>query len=243
MLKARITNGEISVLEEKAAGLIAEKINLAVNDRGSAVFAVPGGRSVKGIFNNLGKADVPWENVNIFMIDERLVSLDSEESNFRLVREFFIGELIQKGILLSKNVHPFVYLENDEKGCIDEYSEQLKRYGGRFDVFLLSSGEDGHVGALYPNHHSIKNDSENYISMGDSPKPPTRRMSASRRLIERSDVGFLLFFGEGKRNAYDNFCNKDLSVYDCPAKVIDSARESYVFVGPYKTERVEEAEH
>ena len=226
-----LINDKISVLEERVSDLIAENINNLAKERERVVLAIPGGSSVKGIFYNLRQGNICWEKVHIFMVDERLVPLDSEESNFRLAKESFIDGLLSRELIYKENINHFLYDALNKEDCVREYSKDLEKVGGRFDIVLLSSGEDGHVGALYPNHPSIKDDSEFYIYVDDSPKPPPKRMSASRRLIEKSDLGILLFFGDKKRKAYENFLDNSLGIYDCPAKIVNSVRRPYVFVG------------
>ncbi|MBS3079942.1 6-phosphogluconolactonase [Candidatus Pacearchaeota archaeon] len=226
-----LINDSVSVLEKKVFNLIAENINRLAREKERIVLAIPGGSSVNGIFYNLKEGNISWEKVHIFMVDERLVPLNSEESNFKLAKESFIDELLGRALIYEENIHPFLYDSLNKEDCIRKYSKDLEEIGGKFDIVLLSSGEDGHVGSLYPNHPSIEDNSEFYIYVDNSPKPPPKRMSASRRLIEKSDLRLLLFFGDKKRKAYENFCDNSLGLYDCPAKIVNSVKRSYVFVG------------
>ncbi|MEA2037355.1 MAG: 6-phosphogluconolactonase [Nanoarchaeota archaeon] len=214
---------DVDELSNKAADIIEKSVNSLLLNQEKVVLAVPGGRSVAGIFNHLKEKNISWNKVHIFIVDERLVTIDDPESNFRLAKECFLGELIDKGVLPSENVHPFIV----DSG-IANYEEELKNNGGKYDIILLSSGEDGHVGALYPEHDSIKNDSDFFISMDNSPKPPPNRMSASLKLLTNAKIAILLFFGEGKKDAYRKFLDKDIDVSLCPAKLISNINESYV---------------
>jgi len=54
-------------------------------------------------------------------------------------------------------------------------------------------------------------------------------MSASRNIITRSNLVILLFLGQGKRNALENFRNDSLKAEECPAKIVSEIRDSYVF--------------
>ncbi|MFH1408497.1 MAG: 6-phosphogluconolactonase [Nanoarchaeota archaeon] len=212
-------------LEQTAASLIADHIRSLAELQDMVIFAVPGGRSVSGIFELLAKEDLPWEKVHLFMIDERLVPPDDPESNYRLVEEQFIRPC---GKIPQKNIHPFIMDDaKDDKG-VSEYGELLKSHGSRFDIIILSAGENGHVGALHPNHHSIKDDAPFFIIMDDSPKPPKGRMSSSKTLLEKAKVGFLLFFGESKREALHDFRNPGLTVMECPSKIITQIEQGYV---------------
>ena len=53
-------------------------------------------------------------------------------------------------------------------------------------------------------------------------------MSASRKLLEKSDTSILLFFGETKKQAFEDFKNKKISVNKCPAKLVKNVEKSYV---------------
>ena len=156
------------------------------------------------------------------MVDERLVTIESKESNFRLLNEV-LNNIIPKG-----NLHPFIYDKDSNSFGIKPYEEEIKKYEGNFDIVLVSAGEDGHIASLYPNHPSIFDNSEHYIFVDNSPKPPVKRMSASKKMILRSKIGIVLFYGEIKKEAYLNFLNKELDYTICPAKLVSEIPESYV---------------
>lgn len=197
-LRSEIERSAVKIISETAADILAGQESL--------VLAIPGGRSVVGIFKLLKKTDsIDWEKIHIFILDERLVPPGDKESNFKLAKDLFIDELIKKKSIPRGNIHPFIYDKKNPSFGICEYTDELKKFGGSYDIILLSSGEDGHIGGLYPNHHSIRDDSEYYITMNDSPKPPSNRMSSSRKLILRSKTAIVFFLGEGKKNGFSGF--------------------------------------
>jgi 6-phosphogluconolactonase len=156
------------------------------------------------------------------MVDERLVPVDDKESNFRLINEAL------RNTIPTDNLHPFIYDKNSISCGIKQYEEEIKKYGGSFDIVLVSAGEDGHIAALYPNHPSINDTSEYYLYIDNSPKPPLKRMSASKNMILRSNIGIVIFNGEIKKDAYQYFINKEIDYINCPAKLISEIPESYV---------------
>jgi 6-phosphogluconolactonase len=213
-----------SELEKKAAQILKDSIVNLLKEKDQIIFAIPGGRSVSGVFQLLKEEkDISWDKVHIFMVDERLVPLDHPDSNFKLAKESFIDALLNSGKLPKENVHPFM----KDLG-MDKYEEELKELGGAYDIVLLSSGEDGHIGALYPNHHSIKNESDYYLVMPDSPKPPPDRMTMSRKLLLRSKVALIVFLGEGKKEAYIKFLDDTIDYKPCPAKLVQSIKQSFL---------------
>ncbi len=222
--------GARNELEKKAAELIRDSVFRVLRSKKCAILAVPGGRSVSGIFRHLMKDRfMPWDDVHLFMVDERLVPVTHEKSNFRLAKETFLQYLVDEGRLPKENLHPFVMDNFKSDFGAEKYAEELKGCGGVYDIVLLSSGEDGHVGALYPDHHSVRDESEFFIVMHDSPKPPKDRMSMSRSLLLRAETALLLFFGEAKREAFEKF-GRDADDYEaCPARLVHKIKNGYVF--------------
>ena len=216
---------EISV---KCVEIIEEKIKEILEERDYVVLALCGGRSVVSIFELFKKAKIDWKKVHIFMTDERRVSLDDKESNFSLVGNTFIDYLIKNRMISKNNVHPFIYDKNKKDFRLNDYNKELKKFNS-FDIVLLSSGEDGHVASLFPNHKSIKDGSSYYILVDDAPKMPKERISASKKLILRSNVVLLLFIDEIKREAFNKFLYENIKVEECPAKLVLDVKESYVF--------------
>lgn len=215
-------------IDKRGADIIAQAIDKTLEKKGYAVLAVPGGRSVSGIFTRLKTKDIDWKKVHLFMIDERLVSIDDKESNFKLLKENLIDDLLKESKIKEENMHPFLYDPRSSDFGTSKYSDELSRYGGRYDIILLSSGEDCHVGALYPDHHSITACAKDHIAMDDSPKMPRERMSSSLSLLLRADYALLLFLGKAKKKALDMFLNENLKIEQCPARLVQSIPQSYV---------------
>lgn len=222
-----LTTGKRDEMELKAADIIASSISELIKKNGRVVLAVPGGRSVSGIFQILSEQDIDWSKVHLFMVDERLVPLSHPESNYNLVKDAF-GDLLSEGLMDSKNLHPFIMDESKSDFGISNYSNILNSLGGHYDIILLSSGEDGHVGALFPDHHSVKDDSEMFLIMDDSPKPPPNRMTSSRNLILKSNKAVVVFFGEAKRKALEKFYDDSIKEESCPVKYLAKVPECHV---------------
>jgi len=213
-----------AALERLCAETIAQQLQAVIARRGSVVFAVPGGRSVSGIFSELASRSIDWQDVKIFVVDERQVSLTSDQSNFKLLSHYLIEPLQKLNKLSPDNIFPY-----DAAQGIEKYQQQLEAVGAKFDVVLLSAGEDGHVAGLFPNHHSIESTAPFFLTMTDSPKPPPERMTTSKRLLAAATYGSLLFFGDGKKQALKNYQDQTLGVTDCPAKIVDLVEQATVY--------------
>lgn len=216
-------------LEKYASEVLANCIRKLLKKQQRVVFAIPGGRSVSALFRMLQKMPVPWDRIHLFMADERIVPPGDPDSNFREAKEGFIDQLINENILQKDNIHPFIINTREADRGLSRYEQEFQHYGGRADIVLLSAGEDGHVASLFPNHPSIQNESERYITISDSPKEPKQRITMSRKLIQRAHYVLLLFFGEEKGNAYRLFVSDDADIISCPAKLVLSVKDSYIF--------------
>ena len=224
----KIEKGTRKQLEIKAANLITLKIHELIKTQSKIVLAIPGGRSISGIFSLLKHQNIPWDKVHIFMVDERLSKSEDSQTNFRQAEKEFLEYLVKQNKLPRKNMHPYTYFNfPDEKG-LEAYKNELKEISDKYDIILLSSGEDGHVGSLFPHHNSIKDPSEFFIISKDPPKHPAKRLSASRKLLSKSKTAILLFFGKEKAQALKNFQDNKLSVIDCPAKLVYETEDYYI---------------
>jgi len=53
-------------------------------------------------------------------------------------------------------------------------------------------------------------------------------MSLSRKLLLRSSVAIVLFYGEGKSDAFKKF-NQEGNYEECPARLVKKIKRSYAF--------------
>lgn len=224
-----IYNEEQDYLNGCAGNIFVENSRNLLKVKDTVIWALPGGRSVGKIFDFLAqRKDLEWDKIHVFMTDERLVPINDRESNFKLLEERLLQPLLNGGSIKRKNIHPFIYLPEEEDTGIATYEKELVRLGGKYDLLLLSSGEDGHIAGLYPDHDSVKNSSPYFIKIDDSPKPPPMRMSSSRKLLTRSDTSVLLFYGSAKKDALAMFNDGSLTFEQCPAKLVSRIKNSYV---------------
>lgn len=217
-----IIRGDRQSLEGKTAWILAENIQDMLSRQRQAVLAVPGGRSVGGIFRLLARENVDWERVHIFMVDERLVPPGHPDSNFRVVEENL------QEIIAFPSMHPFIFTPAQEKAGVEAYRRELADLGGRFDIVLVGCGEDGHIASIFPGRHEPEPDTEDFFLVRDAPKPPAARMTASIGLLLRAQVGVGLFFGAEKRDALCRLFDETVSVRDCPAKILRLLPQHYI---------------
>lgn len=178
----------------------------------SSVIGMCGGRSIIPFLEPLKKEGFS-NGFRYFFVDERLVAIDDDLSNYKGLKEVFFDQLE------DSEVYPFYYYEMVEpKEILKEYQESFNEEGGKFDVVILGAGEDGHIASLFP-FGSVNTKEEGFFYVYDSPKPPKERVSVSPDQIKSSSRGILLFMGDGKKEALANFLDPTKTVEECPAKL------------------------
>jgi 6-phosphogluconolactonase len=220
---------DLEYLDRIGASLLCEKSEELLRQKEYILWALPGGRSVTGIFDVLARQDdFDWSRIHFYVADERLVPVDDENSNFRIIKERLLDPLLTGRKINKTNIHAFKYNPGAPDSGLGAYKKELVRMGRHFDIILLSSGGDGHIAGLFPGHGTVYDDSKYFIRTLDSPKPPTKRMSSSRRLVAASDTVVLLFYGSEKRKAFRNFLDQDQTVAGCPARIALEAKNTFV---------------
>ena len=217
-------------IAKKGIEVLMLKIHQAAKLKERVIVALCGGRSVKGIFEELAKEeDEVLKKVDFFWVDERVVDLEDPDSNYKLAKDTFLDSLLDRGVIGKEQIHTLPYQEA-RAVIVSDYNEELQKLNEllSFDIVLLGVGENSHIGALHPDHHSIKDKAEGYIYMDDSPKEPSERISASRKMIENSRVAIAIFHGKAKEEAFQNYMDGSLSIEKCPVKVINKLTEHIV---------------
>jgi len=197
------------------------------------VIGLCGGRSVVGLLSAMEKESrsQPREllsRVQFFMVDERLVPLSDDQSNFGGLKKLFFDKLVKDGTIREDQLHPFVQHDRErDHGCAG-YGVELATFGGRFTVVVLGVGEDGHIAGLFPRHPALEHTEPGFFSFFDSPKPPPARMTASVPLITSADLSVVLVLGEGKRQAWETLRAGKVAPQECPALFAEKAKRCVV---------------
>ncbi len=207
---------------------LGEMLRKALEKRDAVNLAVVGGRSVAAVFDALLAEEADWSRVNLFTADERLVPVDHAERNFRLLHNHLVAPLVRSGRMPPENAHSFPYDPARPDFGAEAYGRVLGDHGGRFDILLLSAGEDGHVASLFPHHPAMANPRSGFVTLHDAPKPPAGRMTASVPLLLTASKAILMFIGESKRDAYTMFTAPG-PIADCPARLVHAIPEVSVY--------------
>jgi 6-phosphogluconolactonase len=137
---------------------------------------------------------VAWEKVEIFFGDERCVSPESSESNYRMASESLLRTVPVPG----DNVYR-IRGEIDPNAAAIEYGQMLKEKfaDGGLDLIYLGMGPDGHTASLFPGTEALRETKHRCVA-NFVPKLNTWRVTMSAPFINRAQNVIFLVGGADK---------------------------------------------
>jgi 6-phosphogluconolactonase len=132
---------------QQAAALIAAEARAAVAARGRFVIAVSGGHTPWAMLRALSGEDVPWQNVYMAQVDERVAPAGDPDRNLTHLRESLQAPLRPEQILAMPVESP------DLEAAAARYAATLREVAGSpsvLDLVHLGLGPDGHTASLVP---------------------------------------------------------------------------------------------
>ncbi len=153
-----------------------------------STFIVSGGSSPVQIFKDLSGMQTKWTDINISLVDDRVVDVSHDDSNEKLVNDLLIKDKAKDANFIS----------------ICTQSKDLLNLKRPFGVMLLGMGEDGHFASLFPRlietnpeYFDLESDAEIFFTepLGD---PCHKRVSMNLSMILESKNIYLLVSSEKK---------------------------------------------
>ena len=132
-----------------AAGVIAADARAAVAARGRFLMAVSGGKSPWVMLRDLANEDVPWKDVHVFQVDERVAPAGDPDRNLTHLRE----SLLSHAPLPPDQIHAMPVESPDLELAARGYARTLEGLAGTppvLDLAHLGLGPDGHTASLVP---------------------------------------------------------------------------------------------
>jgi 6-phosphogluconolactonase len=199
-------------LPTASAPRIAALIRSAVEERGICHVALAGGNTPRAVHAELATIpDIPWGAVRFYFGDERCVPPDHAESNYRMARESLFEPL---GIPADHVLRMEAESENKEAAAA-KYADALPP---RLDLVMLGMGPDGHTASLFPGYPAVT-DTRSCVVVGNSPKPPSFRLSLTPRTIRAARAVFVLVYGADKAPKVREALEGELDLDTVPVQV------------------------
>jgi 6-phosphogluconolactonase len=132
-----------------AAKIIAAEARAAVMTHGKFVMAVSGGRTPWQMLRALAGEDVPWPNVHVVQVDERIAPAGDADRNLTHLRE----SLLSHAPLPPEHIYAMPVESGDLDAAVKSYAHTLEQICGTppiLDLAHLGLGADGHTASLIP---------------------------------------------------------------------------------------------
>ena len=174
-------------------------IGQAIEARGDAIIALPGGRSPLAVFERLAKAKLSWRRVTIVPGDDRLVDVGDPLSNVAVLARHFMP--------LGARVVPLVSAAApDYRAAGAAADARLADLHWPLDLVWLGVGADGHTASIFPGPDldAALNAPRDRRAVGVMPDPlppeaPVARVTLTRGAIASARTLLLTLVGDAKR--------------------------------------------
>ena len=181
------------------AGDVGFIIESAIDARGNALIALPAGKTPGPIFAKLAQAELPWKRVTIVPTDDRLVKMDNELSNIRMIA----GHFIRSGA----RVFPIAAEIADYRLAGNGADARLQDLPWPPDLVWLGMGDDGHTASIFagPDLEDALNAPKERRAVGVMPDPlpadaPVARVTLTRSSILAAKTLLITITGQAKRD-------------------------------------------
>jgi len=188
----------VDEMADAVAGDIGFIVESALDARGEALIAVPGGKTPLPIYERLAKAKLNWKKVTIIPTDERLVPLTDEKSNIRAIAQAFLPT--------GARVFPIGSDIADYKLAGNSANAKLADLKFPLDLAWLGVGSDGHTASIFPGPDvdEALNAPKGRNAVGVMPDPlpadaPVARVTLTRSAILSARTVLITVTGEEKK--------------------------------------------
>ena len=192
-----------------AASLIAEEARAAVAARGRFVLAVSGGHTPWQMLRCLADLSVPWAQLHVVQVDERVAPAGDPDRNLTHLRE----SLLARAPLRPEQIHAMAVEAPDLDAASRDYAAALAALAGSppvLDLTHLGLGPDGHTASLVPG--------DSVLGVTDRDVAPTgvyqgrRRMTLTFPVLGRARRVLWLVTGAEKATMLARLLRGDASI-------------------------------
>lgn len=178
-----------------AATYIADKARQSIAERGRFIVAFSGGSTPWQMLRDLASDEVPWKNVYVVQVDERVAPDGDSDRNLTHLRE----SLLLQTPLPPEQIFAMPVEADDLLAAAASYSQTLRAIAGSppvLDLVHLGLGSDGHTASLVPGDPVLDVDDRDVALTGVY--QGHRRMTLTFSVLNRARDILWLVAGESK---------------------------------------------
>jgi 6-phosphogluconolactonase len=194
---------------QSAASLIAEEARRSIAARGRFVFAVSGGRTPWMMLRALATKDIPWRDVHIVQVDERVAPEGHADRNLTHLRE----SLLPQSPLAPAQIYAMPVESADLAEASMQYAQTLSKIAGTppvIDLVHLGLGPDGHTASLVPGDPVLDVTASDVAMTG--PYQGRRRMTLTYPILNRARRVLWVATGDEKVEMLNRLLDGDTSI-------------------------------
>jgi 6-phosphogluconolactonase len=193
----------------RGADVIASAARAAVDERGGCAIALSGGATPRPMFAALAEADVRWDALGIWQVDERIAPRGDADRTLT-----YLLALLPP----AARIHEMP-VDGDPNGLEARAAAYAAGLPARFDVVHLGIGDDGHTASLVPGDPVLVVHDRDVALTGMY--EGRRRMTLTYPALERARSVFFLIAGANKAPALQKLLARDPSVPATGVRVAD----------------------
>ena len=200
---------DADAVAKAGARIIAEAARAAAATRGRCSLALSGGRTPWLMLRALGDQEVPWQQVAIFQVDERVTPADSPDRNLTHLRESLLASVR----LPPDSLHPMPVEASDLAAAAASYARTLETVAGVppvLDLVHLGLGPDGHTASLVP-EDPVLEVTDAWVGITGAYQQH-RRMTLTYPVLNRARAILFIVTGAEKADALVRLSRHDASI-------------------------------
>ena len=200
---------DADAVAKTGAGVIAGAARSAVATRGRCSLALSGGRTPWVMLRALEDHEVPWRQVEIFQVDERVAPADSPDRNLTHMQESLLARIS----LPPGRLHAMPVEESDLAVAAASYARTLEAVAGAppvLDLVHLGLGPDGHIASLVPDDPVLQV-TDAWVGV-TAAYQQHRRMTLTYPVLNRARAILFIVTGEDKADALVRLSRHDPTI-------------------------------
>jgi 6-phosphogluconolactonase len=214
---------DLMAISQRAVEIFVSLASESISAKGRFAVALSGGSTPKKFYSLLGsrpyRDEIDWSSIHFFWVDERCVSREDEESNFKLAFDHLLSEIP----VPERNIHRIKGEKGPDLGTRD-YEGKIRNVFRNsqlsgFDLVVLGMGEDGHTASLFPGSEALQETRRHAVAVHPA-KSGLDRITLTLPILNNASQVLFLVSGLSKANAVKSVLGREEKKELLPAGLV-----------------------